>query len=298
MSSSVEELCSVDDTREHKIYAILLQDDELYVIHNDDGTYDFRVPDGRKRLYFGLTKQEFGQRMKTHNTRSKDITYPLSLKLYNCLRKHGFENFTKIVLQDGLTFEEADAAERTWIAKYDSFHNGLNSTEGGAGSNGVTGDEHYKAKPIKIYNNSTKEILEFSWLKGAAEYLDVPRENIGQVLLDKNHQVFSKKYNAWFQAKYSDDFEDWKYDMKTKTERLKKPIIVYDIVSHETFKFPGAVDAALYFDIDESSISKVIKGKTNQIHAKERRLDIQYDPPSREWRNPKPRYLHDVVNKS
>jgi group I intron endonuclease len=297
MSSNVE-LCSVDDDREYKIYAILLQDDDLYVIDNDDGTYDFHVPDGRKRLYFGLTKQEFSQRMKTHNTHSKDITYSFSLKLYNCLRKYGFENFTKIVLQDGLTFEEADVAERYWIAKYDSFHNGLNSTEGGAGSNGISGDEHYKAKPIKIYNNSTKEILEFNWLMGVAEYLDVPRENIGQVLSGRNRQVFSKKYNAWFQAKYSDDLTDWDCDMKTKSEKRKKPIIFYDIVSRETFKFPGGVDAASHFGIDESGIFKVIRGKTNQIHARGRRFDVQYDPPTREWRNPKSKYPSNPVNKS
>lgn len=297
MSSNVE-LCSVDDNREYKIYAILLQDDELYIIHNDDGTYDFHVPDGRKRLYFGLTKQEFSQRMKAHNTHSKDITYPLSLKLYNCLRKYGFENFTKIVLQDGLTFEEADVAERAWIAKYDSFQNGLNSTEGGAGSNGISGDEHYKAKTIKLYNNYTKEILEFSWLTGAAEYLDVSRENIGQVLSGRNRQVFSKKHDAWFQAKYSDDLTDWKCDMKNRTEIHKKPIVFYDIVSHETFKFPGVVDAALYFGIDESGISKVIRGKTNQIHAKGRRFDVQYDPPTREWRTPNPKFLSYPVNKS
>ena len=55
-------------------------------------------------------------------------------KFYNALNKYGANNFEWSVLQDGCnTNDEYNAAEKYWIAKLDTWHNGYNCNAGGEG---------------------------------------------------------------------------------------------------------------------------------------------------------------------
>ena len=54
-------------------------------------------------------------------------------KLYNAVQKYGAENFFVETIEDNIPIEELDQKEISYIAKYDSYNNGYNSTPGGDG---------------------------------------------------------------------------------------------------------------------------------------------------------------------
>ncbi len=81
------------------------------------------------KCYIGITKGKVKYRWKRHLTNaSKNVKY----HFYHAIRKYGIEDFTCS------TIEECDISilhdrEKYWIAQFDSFENGYNSTLGGEG---------------------------------------------------------------------------------------------------------------------------------------------------------------------
>ena len=63
------------------------------------------------------------------STHKKKGTY----KIYNAINKYGAENFYVETLEENIPIEELDEKEIEYIAKYDSYNNGYNSTPGGDG---------------------------------------------------------------------------------------------------------------------------------------------------------------------
>lgn len=89
------------------------------------------------KIYIGKTYNDIDHRFKEHINNAYKIDYDTldyryNTKFYNAIRKYGPENF-KIKLIN--KFEEGilEQKEMEYIAKYDSYHNGYNSTLGGDG---------------------------------------------------------------------------------------------------------------------------------------------------------------------
>lgn len=261
------------------LYAILKEDDNLYVEYNDDGSFkDIVFPDGYKRLYIGQT-HNFDRRMDQHKRTTNGDNN--KTKVYNCLRKYGWENFTKLIIVDNLTKEELNDREIMGIAKYNSFNEGLNSHPGGDVL--ANGADHYAARPIKIFNNSTKEELSFECADYGARYLGVKKD------LDKglrrDNQMWSPNHNAWFQIKYAEDDIDWDYEMKSPENN--KPIWVRSVeIEEDATYFDSITNAAKYHGIIYENIAHVVNGRCLQFSASDgKRYDAQFDIlPLREWR--------------
>ena len=270
-----------DTDRDCVLYAILKEDDDLYVEYNDDGSFkDIVFPNDYKRLYIGQTNN-FDRRMTEHekNTNCDKI----KTKLYNCLRKYKWENFTKLVIVDNLTREELNDREIMEIEKYNSFNEGLNSAPGGDVFSNLYGVNHYAARPVRIFNNSTKEEIKFEYIGDGTIYLGVKKD------LDKglrrDNQMWSPNHNAWFQIKYAEDDTEWDYDMKPPGN--DKPIWVKSVEVEEDAKyFDSITDAAKYHGVVYENIAHVVNGRCLQFSASDgKRYDAQNDiVPSREWR--------------
>lgn len=269
---------------DYLIYAIFLESPELQISPGDEFPDFIYTKNEHKRLYVGVTN-DFKGRMGEHRKNSLQIKN--KTKLYNCLRFYDFDNFTKIIIQSGLTREDSREAEKYWVKKLDTYKNGLNSTEGGDGGATSFGVDHYSSYPINMMNMTTKEILYFDWVGEAAEYLDVETHNIYQIFRDNNssRQTFSKKQDAWFTAKRIGDETDWDYDMIPQAEELKKPIIMMNIDTRIPIHFKGITDAAKHFNINQPRLSTVMAntGRHNQLYIGDDIYDIQYDPPTRAW---------------
>lgn len=72
--------------------------------------------------------ERFMNHMKpsTHKKRS-------SYKIYNAINKYGAENFYVETLEENIPLDKLDEKEIEYIAEYDSYNNGYNSTPGGDG---------------------------------------------------------------------------------------------------------------------------------------------------------------------
>jgi len=270
----------------HSLYAIVKKDPNI-VINTPSGIiFDCDV-DEHKYIYIGITNN-FEKRMSQHKDNIKNINLKKSLKLYNRLRRYGWEAFDKMILKTDLTLEEAKKEEIYTIALYNTFEQGLNSTPGGDTGPHIFGAEHWSAKPINIYNNNTGEITSFNWIGGAAGHLDIPPKNVaGAIYGLHTSQTYSKKHNSWFQIKYAYDETPFVEDMSTPNEKRAEynnvPIVVMNIDTKEFQKFDSISKASLFFNINRVNITSVLINKAKQFLVETSRYDAQYDPPTRDW---------------
>lgn len=106
------------------------------------------------KSYIGVAKHGIEKRMTYHlweADRGSNFHFHRALRLY------GEDDFTSGVLESGLTETEAFECEQFYIAKYDTFCNGYNMTEGGdrgpvkvGSDNGMYGRKHTKEAKQKM----------------------------------------------------------------------------------------------------------------------------------------------------
>lgn len=83
-------------------------------------------------MYIGQTTLSAEERFKAHlkpSTNKKMGSY----KIYNAMNKYGRDTFYYEVLEENIPIEELDDKEIEYIAKYNSYFDGYNSTPGGDG---------------------------------------------------------------------------------------------------------------------------------------------------------------------
>jgi len=82
-----------------------------------------------KKVYVGLTTREPEIRWQQHEYSGRNPKY----HFHHSIKKHGWENFKPEILAENVPIEELNDLEIYYIALYDSFNNGYNSTKGGDG---------------------------------------------------------------------------------------------------------------------------------------------------------------------
>lgn len=95
----------------------------------------------------GIWKAYIGQTFRTLESRAggkgqgyHKYNHQITSKFVNAIRKWGWDSFERVTLIDGVeTVEELNKLERLFIAIYDTYENGYNSTKGGEG---VLGCKH------------------------------------------------------------------------------------------------------------------------------------------------------------
>lgn len=110
------------------------------------------------KKYVGITKRQPEKRWDNGNG------YYSNKPFYNAIRKYGWnDGFSHIIIETGLSADEASAMEKALISLYDSnnIKHGYNLTEGGFGYNGFAhAKEKYKwVKYSEIKKDLHKMIL-------------------------------------------------------------------------------------------------------------------------------------------
>jgi group I intron endonuclease len=96
------------------------------------------------------------QRHYGHKSRSKNVK--LNYKLYNAIRKYGWNNFDWCVIYQSQDYEHTYKKMETYfIEQYDSYNKGYNMTKGG---DGVTGAKNSGAPKGRIPWNKGKKGLQ------------------------------------------------------------------------------------------------------------------------------------------
>lgn len=87
------------------------------------------------KIYIGISN-DFPQRMRSHESKAFSHGKEHGLYFYQAIRKYGWDNFTKEVLESNLSREDACNREQFYIEQYKSnFPNyGYNLTKGGDGA--------------------------------------------------------------------------------------------------------------------------------------------------------------------
>lgn len=84
------------------------------------------------KVYIGQTTMTVHERFMSH-TKPSILKQRSSYKLYNAMNMYGVNNFYVETLEENIPLEQLDELEIQYIAQYDSYNNGYNSTPGGDG---------------------------------------------------------------------------------------------------------------------------------------------------------------------
>jgi group I intron endonuclease len=110
------------------------------------------IPTSKK--YIGITEKGLDHRINQHLNNVKNGCKK-SKKFYNSIKKYKIENFIIGIIEEchiNCSFE----MEKYYIEKYDTYHNGLNSTLGGEGTSGW---KHTEEAKIKIREKRKNQII-------------------------------------------------------------------------------------------------------------------------------------------
>lgn len=122
--------------------------------------YKINFPSGK--VYIGQTKN-LNNRKSDHLKEARHN----NCKVYRAMRKYNTSKEDFEILEDSIeTQEEANKREIYWIAYYDSYHNGYNSTPGG----GVENYEFNKGENSSKALMTNEEVLEIRKLRASKKY--------------------------------------------------------------------------------------------------------------------------------
>lgn len=190
------------------------------------------------QVYIGQSVK-IEERYKQHRNEAK--IQRSNSKFYQALHNH-FDDFTFEILEE-CKAEELNEREKYWIAYFDSFHNGLNSNEGGYGG---------------IYD---KQEIFTLWDKGysvgqIANELQCCSETVRSRLQGyKNYSVQESNKRGGVQARQT--------AMATGISKVIKsePVYQFSLKGELIALFESKKEASRKTGIDENSIRKVINGE-------------------------------------
>lgn len=202
--------------------------------------YKHTSPSGKS--YIGYTKQKPSQRWKGGNGYDKDT------KFGKAIAKYGWDNFSHEIIETNIqSLEEAKQAEILWIAYYDSFHSGYNSTPGGDGID----PSIVKKVPVIQLNEQLQIIAEYESIKDAAEKTGIYPTNIEAAAKKNGNQL---KAGGYYWCRKEDYTEDW----RPRIDLRSQPIICVET----QIVYPTMEMAAADNDINNAaSISMCCIGK-------------------------------------
>ena len=190
--------------------------------------YRHIFPNGKS--YIGITSQyPFWRRWRAGSG------YSQQPKIYNAIKKYGWDNIRHEILAEGLSLSDANRVEQEMVAKFDSVENGYNISSGGGGSFGIPCSEETKAK-ISVANRG----------KPGGSGLGLVR--------------YMKENGPWNKGK-SLTGEHYRKVAEERKRRCNKRIACYNPVTHELMKvYDSCVQAATAVGVSESTISRCALG--------------------------------------
>lgn len=210
------------------------------------------------KVYIGQTIDLIG-RKSGHKYRA---TFEKT-KFYNAVRKYGWDNFDYDVIaqieddNEEKFWDKLDDAEVKYIAEFDSFNNGYNSTPGGHSCHGKELPESFREYcRNRTYSEETR--LKMS-LAAKARYQRMGKEAWGKMTHSHPRRFYTYSYSEKREA--------------AKIKALGRPVLQLDSKGNTVNEFPSVKAAARYVvenlapyrtvDGTENGIRRHCKGITN-----------------------------------
>lgn len=220
------------------------------------GIYKFTCKENNK-VYIGQSLN-IENRFKSHanNYTNKNLKNDYETKFYRALRKYGFENFSFDILEIVEDAKLLNERESYWIAKYDSFLNGYNSTPGG---DSVTGnnDLHPNAK------NTNEAILELKQ--------KLVNTTISQRDLAKEYGITQSSVSLINLGVRWSDLGDFDYPLRKKEarrsgEKNHKAVLTDEIVIKIRHRYQNETGKQIYEDYKDicsyTTFERALTGRT------------------------------------
>lgn len=140
------------------------------------------------KSYIGQTRYTVEFRWRQHQHK-KDGCY-----FHNSIQKYGADNFTVETLEE-CDYKDLDSREIYYIAKYDTFNNGYNTTIGGDGRRKIITDNQYdEIRELYLSGFSSNKIAELYEVDKATilKILHSLKVKIRKNNLDINNQEFEE----------------------------------------------------------------------------------------------------------
>ena len=213
------------------------------------------------KSYIGQTIKPLNHRIsehKHHALQKNDNT-----KFYNSIRKHGFDAFEWIVLEESQEWSknELDEKEKYYIKLYDSVNNGYNTLEGGQCST-LDGEKiaiSCGSKPFYAFNIKGEFLGEYINKKAFAREYNIADQRIVEMVQNKtlsaNGIIIIDKEN------YS--LELLQYRLKNCIKKL--PFIAINKITQEKSKvFTSIEECKRELNLPKNChIGEVLKGQRN-----------------------------------
>lgn len=221
-----------------------------------------------KKIYIGKTGGSFKRRLSSHKSESKRSRS--SQPIHKAMRKYGFDNFSFIVVEDGiLDVDTLNEREKYYIDLFNSNDRliGYNITNGGDGGPIMFGKNNSqfgkKRKDLTDRNkaNSGKTFEELYGTSKAQELKSViSKTSSGRIVSEE-----TKKKNSvvasllWAEGRLNR--EKAKSHAKKIQKNAVKAIIVKVFCPELNKTFESITEAAKYINGVPSNISSVVNGK-------------------------------------
>ena len=163
-------------------------------------------------------------------------SYSQQPKVYNAIKKYGWENIKHELLYENLSQNTANRVEQEMIAKYDSVKNGYNVSIGGGGTFGIPCSEDKKLKISRA--NSGKPC------KHGAKHL----------------VRYVREHGAWNKGGHLTPEQYCKLAAERRA-RCNKAISAYDpITLKKVLSFDSIVNASKFAGVSSANISRCARG--------------------------------------
>lgn len=113
------------------------------------------------KMYIGQTIYALKKRLQRHLSKARNGE---TFKLYQAIRKYGWENFEYGIICECVSVDELNRKETEYIEKYDTYKNGYNMTLGG-GSNVMFIDEYKQKHDAKMRTIEVRKKISESMKK-------------------------------------------------------------------------------------------------------------------------------------
>lgn len=209
------------------------------------------------KRYVGITSRQAGARWRANGT-----GYNTQPKFWNAIKKHGWNGFDHEIVASCPSPFDACSLERELIKKYDSHHNGYNSSDGGELFHGIT------HTPIVQFSLDGKRLSTFQSISEAARATGIAIADISRAAkwsVDDVHDGVSK--SGGFQWRYYDDVGEADSIRRYKPYKTKnqRQVVQFDLDWNVIAIYESLADAGRALDVAAASVWKACSGKKKRI---------------------------------
>lgn len=228
------------------------------------------------KMYIGITHHS-DPRLRW----GRGSSYKHCSRFYRAIKKYGWNGFEHLILDDGLTKEEASEFERQYIQFFESDKpdKGYNIQEGGYSAGGMSPDGFARfreasmlsaMKPVTSFALNGRRLMNFPSITHAAEYYGISDSGIGAALGQENKTCKKMLFRFTEDVGPDGDMSEDYLNEKVRTRYYKgnggrhakcTDVILFDQNGDKAHEFRSIKEAASFLGVYHGCVCGALNGK-------------------------------------